>query len=94
MQIYTLLLQQQHNLPACISRKAEKHEHIFKKTSLTTVPELTAEKQHSHTTVRLSRVRIFRPFKEPRNRFPAWRVGTTTLFDVPALCRQNRLQES
>ncbi len=26
-------------------------------------------------------------FKEPRNRFPAWRAGTTTLFDVPA--RQN-----
>jgi hypothetical protein len=22
--------------------------------------------------------------KEPRNRFPAWRAGTTTLFDVPA----------
>ncbi len=21
---------------------------------------------------------------EPRNRFPAWRAGTTTLFDVPA----------
>jgi hypothetical protein len=25
-----------------------------------------------------------RPFKEPRNRFPAWRVGTTTLHIVPA----------
>ncbi len=22
--------------------------------------------------------------KEPRNRFPAWQAGTTTLFDVPA----------
>jgi hypothetical protein len=27
---------------------------------------------------------ICRPFKEPRNRFPAWRVGTTTLFVVQA----------
>ena len=25
---------------------------------------------------------------EPRNRFPAWRIGTTTLFDVPAHHRQ------
>jgi hypothetical protein len=24
------------------------------------------------------------PFKEPRNRFPAWRAGMSTLFDVPA----------
>ncbi len=31
-----------------------------------------------------SRARICRPFKEPRNRFPAWREGTTTLFVVPA----------
>jgi hypothetical protein len=23
-------------------------------------------------------------FKEPRNRFPTWRPGATTLFDVPA----------
>jgi hypothetical protein len=30
------------------------------------------------------RARICRPFKEPRNRFPAWRAGTTTLFVVPA----------
>ncbi len=28
--------------------------------------------------------RICKPFKEPKNRFPAWRAGTTTLFDVPA----------
>ncbi len=28
--------------------------------------------------------RICRPFKEPRNQFPAQRAGTTTLFDVPA----------
>jgi len=28
--------------------------------------------------------RIFRPFKEPRNRFPAWRVGTKTLLVLPA----------
>jgi hypothetical protein len=27
---------------------------------------------------------ICKPFKEPRKRFPAWRVGTTTLFVVPA----------
>jgi hypothetical protein len=30
------------------------------------------------------RARICRPFKEPRNRFPAWRACTTTLFVVPA----------
>ncbi len=28
--------------------------------------------------------RIFRPFKETRNRCPAWRAGMTTLFLVPA----------
>jgi hypothetical protein len=33
---------------------------------------------------RMSRARICKPFKEPRNQFPAWRVGTTTLFVVPA----------
>jgi hypothetical protein len=27
---------------------------------------------------------ICRPFTETRNRFPAWRAGTTTLFFVPA----------
>jgi hypothetical protein len=26
----------------------------------------------------------YKPFKEPRNRFPAWGAGTTTLFDVTA----------
>ncbi len=26
---------------------------------------------------------ICKHFKEPRNKFPAWRAGTTTLFDVP-----------
>jgi hypothetical protein len=31
-----------------------------------------------------SRARICNPFKEPRNRFPAWQAGTTTLFVVPA----------
>jgi hypothetical protein len=31
-----------------------------------------------------SRVRICKPFQEPKNRFPAWRAVTTTLFDVPA----------
>ncbi len=30
------------------------------------------------------RARICRPFKEPRNLFPAWRASTTTLFVVPA----------
>jgi hypothetical protein len=31
------------------------------------------------------RARICKHFKEPKNRFPAWRrVGTRTLFDVPA----------
>jgi hypothetical protein len=40
-----------------------------------------------------SRARICNTFKEPRNRFPAWRAGTTTLFDVrPA--RLHRLAES
>ncbi len=33
---------------------------------------------------RETRARICKPFKEPRNRFPAWRSGTTTLFDVLA----------
>ncbi len=32
-----------------------------------------------HTTLW---ARICKPFKEPRNRFPAWRAGTTTLFNV------------
>jgi hypothetical protein len=30
------------------------------------------------------RARICKPFRESRNRFPAWRAGTTTLFVVPA----------
>jgi hypothetical protein len=30
------------------------------------------------------RARIFKPFKEPRNRFLAWRTGMTTLYVVPA----------
>ncbi len=30
------------------------------------------------------RARICKPFKETRNRFPAWRAGTTTLFVVLA----------
>jgi hypothetical protein len=28
--------------------------------------------------------RIFKPFKEPRNLFPAWLAGKTTLLDVQA----------
>jgi hypothetical protein len=31
-----------------------------------------------------NRARICKPYKEPSNRFPAWRVGTTTLLVVPA----------
>ncbi len=31
------------------------------------------------------RARIRKLFKEPRNRFSAWRASTTTLYDVPAL---------
>jgi hypothetical protein len=31
-----------------------------------------------------SETRICKPFKEPRNRFPTWKAGTTTLFDVTA----------
>jgi len=31
-----------------------------------------------------ARARICKPFKKPRNRFPAWRAGTTILFVVPA----------
>ncbi len=34
--------------------------------------------------VLLNRDRVCRPFWEPRNRFPAWRDGTATLFVVPA----------
>jgi hypothetical protein len=30
------------------------------------------------------RVRICKPFEEPRNRFPAWRASTAILFNVPA----------
>jgi hypothetical protein len=33
---------------------------------------------------RHSRARICKPFKEPMNRFQAWRAGETILFDVPA----------
>jgi hypothetical protein len=31
-----------------------------------------------------SRARICKPFKEPRNRFQAWRASAITLFGVPA----------
>jgi hypothetical protein len=31
------------------------------------------------------RAGICKPFQERRNRFPAWRPGTTTLFVVPAI---------
>ncbi len=40
-----------------------------------------------------NRARTCRPFKKPRNRFPACRVGTTTLFVVPAR-KGNWLAES
>jgi hypothetical protein len=39
------------------------------------------------------RARICKPVKEPRNRFPAWRAGTTTLFVLRA-GRLHRLAES
>ncbi len=48
-----------------------------------------------HTEKSLFRARIFKPFKEPRNRFPAWRAGTTRqpfLSYLPA--RLHRLAES
>jgi hypothetical protein len=32
----------------------------------------------------MNRASICKPFQEPRNRFPPWRAGTTTLYDVPA----------
>jgi hypothetical protein len=31
-----------------------------------------------------TRDRICKPFREPRNRFPACRAGKTTILDVPA----------
>ncbi len=37
-----------------------------------------------HRMSMLYRARIYSPLKEPRNRFPAWRAGATTLFVVPA----------
>jgi hypothetical protein len=37
----------------------------------------------SHLLLREYRARICKSFEEPRHRFPAWRAGTTTLFDVP-----------
>jgi hypothetical protein len=41
----------------------------------------------------VTRARSCKPFKEPRNRFPSWRSGTTTYLSArPA--RQHRLAES
>jgi hypothetical protein len=31
-----------------------------------------------------ARARIYKPFKKPRNRFPAWRICPTTSLDAPA----------
>ncbi len=39
------------------------------------------------------RARICKPFKEPRNRFPAWRSGTTNRLSYRA-ARQHRLAKS
>jgi hypothetical protein len=39
---------------------------------------------HAHSAPIPEPARICKPFKEPRNRFPAWRAGPTTLFVVPA----------
>ncbi len=43
----------------------------------------------------LIRARIYKPCKELRSRFPAWRASTTTLFEIPA-CQTTlrRLAES
>ncbi len=38
--------------------------------------------------------RICKPFREPKNRFPAWRTVTTTLLDVVRPVRLHRLEES
>ncbi len=32
----------------------------------------------------IARPRVCKPVKQPRNRFLAWRAGTTTIFDVTA----------
>ncbi len=46
---------------------------------------ITAQRDQGLTHARdTNRARIFKPLKEPRNRFPAWRAATTALFDVPA----------
>ncbi len=39
---------------------------------------------NTHWLVISRKIRICKPFKQPRNRFPAWRAGSTTLLDVPA----------
>ncbi len=44
-------------------------------------------------TLWYSRARICKPFKEPRNRFPAWRADTTTLLSYRPV-RPHRLAES
>jgi hypothetical protein len=53
------------------------------------IPSLSLLHITSHAACTLyivrHRARICKHFKEPKkNRFPAWRDGTTTLFDVPA----------
>jgi hypothetical protein len=42
----------------------------------------------------LFRARICEPSKEPRNRFPAWQAGMTTLFGVHRPATLHRLAES
>jgi hypothetical protein len=42
----------------------------------------------------LTRARICKPLKEPRNRIPTWRAGTTILFDVYRPARIHRPAES
>jgi hypothetical protein len=53
-------------------------------------------KQHFLSLLLWARARIYKSFQfqEPRNRIPAWRAGTTTLFDVPARQARHRLAKS
>jgi hypothetical protein len=49
---------------------------------------------HKHRRVQRPNFRIWKPFEEPRNRFPAWRAGTKILFDVPVRQAAYRVAES
>jgi hypothetical protein len=62
---------------------AQSLEPIFPQASTRTKPTGTTG-LYLLLLLKLFWARICKPFKKPRNRFPAWRVGTTTLFDVLA----------